>query len=206
MHFEKDHLYHIFNRGNNSQRIFYNRNNYLFLLRKIKQYILPYADTLAWCLMPNHFHLMVYINHVELPIATTDSLTLSEAISSRSPVKTRTLNDSIGIMLRTYTRAIQKQEKTSGSLFQKHTKAICLTAINGISKSWFKHEYGTLINIPEVEKEYPAACFHYIHQNPVHHKLCSNIEEWEFSSAQDYYSDRNGKLINKEKAKEFGMI
>ncbi len=206
MHFEKDHLYHIFNRGNNSQRIFYNRSNYLFLLRKIKQYILPYADTLAWCLMPNHFHLMVYINHVELPIATTDSLTSSEAISSRSPVKTRILNDSIGIMLRTYTRAINKQENTSGSLFQKHTKAICLTEINGISNSWSKHEYGTLINIPDAKKEYPVVCFNYIHQNPVLHKFCSNVKEWEFSSAQDYYANRNGKLINKEKAKEFGMI
>ena len=206
MHFEKDHLYHIFNRGNNSQRIVYNRNNYFFLLQKIKQYILPYADVLAWCLLPNHFHLMVYINHVELSIATTDSLTSSEAISSRSPVKTRTLNDSIGIMLRTYTRAIHKQENTSGPLFQKHTKAICLTEINGISKSWFKHEYGTLINIPEADKEYPNVCFNYIHQNPVLHKLSSNVEEWEFSSAQDYYTNRKGKLINKEKAKEFGMI
>ena len=48
MHFESDHLYHIFNRGNNSQTIFYNRENSLFFLQKIKQYILPYADILAW--------------------------------------------------------------------------------------------------------------------------------------------------------------
>ena len=62
MQFEPNHMYHIFNRGNNSQQIFFNRDNYLFFLKKIKLYIQPYADVLAWCLMPNHFHMMVYIN------------------------------------------------------------------------------------------------------------------------------------------------
>ncbi len=191
MHFEKDHLYHIFNRGNNSQIIFYHRNNYLYFLQKIKKHILPYADILAWCLMPNHFHLMVYVNH-------TESLTISG--------ESRTINDSIGIMLRTYTRAINKQEDASGSLFQEHTKAICLTEINGVSKAWFEHEYGTMINIPDAEKEYPQVCFNYIHQNPIAHKYATNINDWEFSSAKNYYSNRNGKLVNKERAKEFVLI
>lgn len=101
MYFEQDHLYHIYNRGNNSQSIFFNRENYLFFLEKIKRHILPHADILAWCLMPNHFHLMVYVNHVEVD---THGVTLSH------PVSKRTLNQSIAIILRSYTRAIQKQE------------------------------------------------------------------------------------------------
>ncbi|MDD4236020.1 MAG: hypothetical protein PHF99_08405, partial [Bacteroidales bacterium] len=58
---EKGYIYHIYNQGNNRRRIFLIRENYLFFLKKIETYILPYADILAYCLMPNHFHLMVYV-------------------------------------------------------------------------------------------------------------------------------------------------
>ena len=66
MQFTTDHIYHIYNRGNNSQPIFFSTENYLFFLKKIRKHILPHADILAWCLMPNHFHLMVYVNSVEV--------------------------------------------------------------------------------------------------------------------------------------------
>jgi len=60
MNFETGNLYHIYNQGNNRQKIFFSRENYLFFLNKIKTHILPHADIVAWCLLPNHFHLMVY--------------------------------------------------------------------------------------------------------------------------------------------------
>ena len=110
MQFEPNHIYHIFNRGNNSQTLFFNRENYLFFLQKLKTYITPFADILAWCLMPNHFHLMVYTNRVILQF--------SEQMSqSHQFTKERSLNDSVSILLRSYTRAINKQENKTGSLF-----------------------------------------------------------------------------------------
>ena len=63
MYFEEGYIYHIYNQGNNRQRLFFKRENYLYFLRKVGVYIKPYADILAWCLMPNHFHLMVLVNH-----------------------------------------------------------------------------------------------------------------------------------------------
>ena len=62
----KDNIYHIYNQGNNRQKIFYNRDNYLFFLQKMNDYLLPYCDVLAWCLMPNHFHWMVYVRETDL--------------------------------------------------------------------------------------------------------------------------------------------
>ena len=198
MQFEANNIYHIYNRGNNSQALFFRRENYLFFLDKIKTYITPYADILAWCLMPNHFHLMVYVNHVEIDI--------SKLVTFRHLLtKKRTFNDSISILLRSYTRAIQKQENITGSLFQHRTKAVCLTETSGISPAWFQTKYGTIINIPNPEKEYPQVCFNYIHENPVKAHLVKIGEEWEFSSYQDYCKLRNGKLINRERAAEFGL-
>ena len=73
MQFESDHIYHIFNRGNNSQKIFFSDENYHFFLQKLKRQILPFADVLAWCLMPNHFHLMIYVNRTEIEIENNQS-------------------------------------------------------------------------------------------------------------------------------------
>ncbi len=217
MQFEQYDIYHIYNRGNNSQTIFFNHDNYLFFLQKIKSHITPFADILAWCLMPNHFHLMVYVNHVEIEVlnigsfisnnqgsASSEGFNQSDALTY-GKAKLRTLNDSIGIMLRSYSRAIQKQQSFTGSIFQKKTKAICLTDIKGITPAWFQTEYCTVINIIDPEKEYPQICFNYIHENPVNAHLVKMPEEWEFSSYKDYSGKRKGKLINRERDKEFGL-
>jgi len=62
MQFENDSLYHIYNQGNNKQQIFFSHENYLYFLRCYKNLVSPYGDTLAYCLMPNHFHFLVYTN------------------------------------------------------------------------------------------------------------------------------------------------
>ncbi len=59
MRFEEGHIYHIYNMGNNSQKVFFNNENYLFFLWKVRNEIKPIAEVLAYCLMPNHFHFMV---------------------------------------------------------------------------------------------------------------------------------------------------
>lgn len=194
MNFEAGYIYHIYNQGNNRQKIFFSRNNYLFFLKKVKNYVLPYADIFAWCLMPNHFHLMVLVNTLEKSHQMT---------SSHQMTKPTTFNNSIAIMLRSYTRAINKQEKRSGSLFKSHTKVECINGPDGITPSFFSVNGITKINIQNPEKQYPQICFDYIHQNPVKANLVNKAEEWEFSSARDYAGLREGKLINKQKAKEF---
>ncbi|MBK7939218.1 MAG: hypothetical protein IPJ82_20030 [Lewinellaceae bacterium] len=48
-------MYHIYNQGNNRQQVFFNLDNYLFFLRKIRSHLLECTDILCYCLMPNHF-------------------------------------------------------------------------------------------------------------------------------------------------------
>jgi putative transposase len=199
MIFKEAHIYHIYNQGNNKGRIFFERENYLFFLRKIKQHILPYADILAWCLMPNHFHLMVYVKS-ECDFKSRPDL----RPDSRPDYST--FNKSIGIMLASYTRAINIQEKRSGSLFRSETKAICLNELKGVAPAWFKAAGITYFNISLSEKEYPQVCFNYIHQNPVTAGLAKTPGEWEFSSFTDCAGLRDGKLINNVRIKESGLF
>ena len=41
--------------------IFVADKNYHYFLKQWNKYLQPYADVLAYCLMPNHFHLMVWV-------------------------------------------------------------------------------------------------------------------------------------------------
>jgi len=205
MIFQKGYLYHIYNQGNNHQKIFLKRENYLFFLQKMKSYILPYGDFLAWCLMPNHFHFMVKVNEVELPLDNSQCFTLgdSQGFTLSEALAKRTLNASIGIMLRSYTRAINKQQASSGSLFRQKTKAECLNDPTEVTPAYFMKNGVTHINITNSERQYPQVCFDYIHQNPVKAKLAKLPTDWEFSSARDYAGMRDGSLVNKEVAGEY---
>ena len=124
----------------------------------------------------------------------TQSFTLSETLS-KAP-NTRSFNQSIGIVLRTYTRAFNKYYGTSGSLFRKETKAECINCFKGLKPSFI--ESGISISDLLEEKQYPQICFDYIHNNPVKAGLVKTPADWEFSSARDYAGLRNGKLIQRK--------
>ena len=194
MLFEKGHLYHIYNQGNNKENIFYSIENYLLFLSKIREYVLPHVHIIAWCLMPNHFHLMV-----EIKVSDTHPMTSSHRMSKN------TLNQALAILLRSYTRAINKQQNRTGSLFRQKTKAECITKIDNITPSFYNADYGASMYTIHPEEEYPQVCFNYIHLNPVKAGLVGKAEDWEFSSFRDYCRLRDGKLINKDLAKRFNM-
>lgn len=62
---EPDKFYHIYNRANRNEKIFLNTGNYQFILRKYQQYIEAIVETFCYCLMPNHFHLLIKIKSPE---------------------------------------------------------------------------------------------------------------------------------------------
>lgn len=62
MKYSPNTIYHIYNQGNNKQIIFPEERNYIFFLKKVRKHLLPCVDILAYCLMPNHFHFLIYTN------------------------------------------------------------------------------------------------------------------------------------------------
>ena len=59
-------IYHIYNCGNNGETIFPEERNYKYFMQLYGKYIAPIADTFAYCLLRNHFHLLVRIK--DLPV------------------------------------------------------------------------------------------------------------------------------------------
>lgn len=58
----KDNYYHVYNRGNNKDLIFFEDKNYLYFLTKIEKAFSGKIELVAYCLMPNHYHLLVKVN------------------------------------------------------------------------------------------------------------------------------------------------
>jgi len=161
MEFFENELYHIYNRGNNRQPIFFNNENYLFFLRKIRKYILPHCDIICYCLMPNHFHFLIAADNRAIQTKNfggTEKNLLSEGFKS---------------LLSSYAQAINKQNHTTGSLFQQNTKAKLLSS-----------------------QDIASIAFHYIHQNSMKAGLSKKMEDWDYSSFKDYIGQRNGTLCN----------
>ncbi|MCD4792075.1 MAG: hypothetical protein K8R54_02490 [Bacteroidales bacterium] len=173
-------------------------------------------------LMPNHFHLMVLINSEELPVdseafanregfgrKTEQTVKKPKAsLGAKPSEKKRTINNSIGIMLRSYTDAVNREQNRSGALFRRKTKAECINCSNGITPSFIIDTMiqSHRINVAIPEKQYPQICFNYIHNNPVKAKFVKFAIDWEFSSAVDYFGNRKGKLVNKDVADEYIKI
>lgn len=97
--------YHLYNRGNNRQAVFFEDENYLFFLRRLRQYLLPVVSVIAYCLMPTHYHLLVRVRE-----ETSEVLKTSEV----SPAISRAMQR----FLISYTKAINKRYNRTGALFQ----------------------------------------------------------------------------------------
>jgi putative transposase len=66
MKINSDTYYHLYNRGNNKDLIFFEPDNYTFFLNQFKKHVSPFCEVYAYCLMPNHFHFFIKVND-EIP-------------------------------------------------------------------------------------------------------------------------------------------
>jgi putative transposase len=97
--FEPGHYYHLYNRGNDRQNIFFQRDNYLHFLRLVRRHLLEHhLDIVAYCLMPNHYHLLVHCKG-----------NVTQGMQS---------------LALAYTKAINRRYNRVGSLFQGRFQAI----------------------------------------------------------------------------------
>jgi REP element-mobilizing transposase RayT len=109
MRFEAGSLYHVYNRTHSREPAFHSADNYVYFLRKVER-LRSWCDILAYCLMPNHFHILLH--------AKPEGIA---GVSNQERIQK--LSRRIGNMLSSYTQAINLMRHKSGSLFQPRTKA-----------------------------------------------------------------------------------
>lgn len=100
---EKDRFYHIYNKGINGTDIFSNNENKRYFLKQFNNYLKNHISLYAYCLMDNHFHLVIKLNE-------------------ESEIVTKCFSN----FFNSYAKAYNKQISRTGSLFEKHFKRIRL--------------------------------------------------------------------------------
>ncbi len=162
---EQGNYYHIYNRGNNGIDIFYDTESYYHFLKLYDRYISPIAETYAWCLLKNHFHILVYIK-------MDNEIDRSKfEYSSVERAKTINASNQFGYLFNAYTQAINKKFKRTGSLFETPFER---KQIN--STTYLKN------------------LIYYIHNNPVHHGFIDKMNLYPWSSFETIISDKPTKL------------
>lgn len=100
-HFESERIYHIYSKAIGKEVLFLNEDNYSYFLAKYGLYTKDMVDTLAYCLLPNHFHFLIKI---------------------KKNVTNEKLIRSFSNLLNAYSKAFNKANNRSGGLFQRKFK------------------------------------------------------------------------------------
>lgn len=190
--------YHIYNRGNNGCDLFLEPDCYEHFLNLYDTYIHPVAETFAWVLMGNHFHLLLRIkeNRIYRYDLNDDSFKKNES----------DLN---------YYKKWETVEATSSAVSKKMKKPLPFRhfahLFNAYSR-YHQNRYGRTGNLFErpfkrklVDNEsYFKKVILYIHQNPVHHGFCSHPLEYPWSSYITCTSEKPTWLKREAVKKLFG--
>lgn len=92
-------FFHIYNRGNNKGLLFFSDRNYQFFIERLFQYLAFDSNIIAYCLMPNHFHLLLKVNSTDFT------------------------RKNLQLFLMSYVKSINKEQNRTGSLFQGRFQA-----------------------------------------------------------------------------------
>lgn len=160
--FSPDCYYHIYNRGNNREPIFLEEENYSFFLKKMCEFFdKARIDIIAYCLMPNHYHLLVYLPRIEkFPISNgTKTKKISEIYSNNFSNLMRSFNIS-------YAKSFNNWCHRTGHVFQGNFQAREI-----------------------VEQIYLTHLCRYIHLNPVRAGLVSQPDDWMYSDYLEWISN-----------------
>ena len=98
-------MYHIYTRGKNGETIFRSKENYHYFLGLYRKYMLPYTDTFAYCLLPNHVHFLIRIKD-------------EDSLKSHNADKLISVQQQLAHLLNAYTKAFNIWHNRKDGLFQ----------------------------------------------------------------------------------------
>ena len=172
---QADSYYHIYNRGINGENIFKEERNYAYFLEKYTQFISPIADTYAYCLLRNHFHIIIRTR--------SESDIKQLVLNTKNAEKNISwiLSNAFASFFKSYAQAINKSYKRTGALFEEPFRRIIVEG-----------------------DDYFTELVYYIHHNPSKHGFINNFREYKHSSYQSHLRTATTKLRREEVLEWFG--
>jgi len=174
-------FYHVFNHANGWENIFKEERNYQFFLDKLALHVLPVCRIYAYCLMKNHFHLLVQARNAnELKDLWGMDRSGDEPGERKLILK---VSKAFGNFFSSYTQSFNKVYNRMGSLFIPSMKSELIVSDDSFRRVVL-----------------------YIHRNPIHHGFVKSVEDWAYSSYKIMLSDKQTKIEREYVLKIFGGI
>jgi REP element-mobilizing transposase RayT len=180
--------YHLYTHANGFENLFRTDENFRYFLQRYEYFIPNVADTLAYCLMPNHLHLLVRVKEEEELLAFFKTKYPTKDLTGLVGDNKQDLSGlgslvvlQFSHLFNAYTKAYNKVYQRRGSLFTRAFKRKEIT-----------------------DDSYFTQLIHYIHANPVHHGFVKNINDWRWSSFDDILNEEPSLVNRKEIIDWFG--
>ncbi len=174
-------VYHIYNRGNNRENLFKEDRNYPYFLDKYFQFVSPVADTYAYCLMKNHFHILLRIKNEDEIIRSRKSSLQGTTSLNATEDPSKIIVKAFGSFFKSYAQSINKAYGRTGALFEETFRRI------------------------EVSNDaYFSELIRYIHLNPEKHGFTQDFTQYSYSSYQELISEETTRLDRKTVSDWFG--
>ena len=181
--------YHIYNRGNNRENIFYLEKNYQYFLENFYKYLSGYLDIYTYCLLSNHFHFLIKIKE-------NDSITSSDGID-------KIISEQFRRFFLGYSQAINIQQNRTGSLFQKNFKRKRINKNDYLYRIiYYIHLNPVLHKICTSFEDYPFSSYGIILSNKPT-KIKRNKVLALFRNKKEFFKFHQMRLTEKEEFKNF---
>lgn len=109
---EPEGIYHLFNHAVGRENLFRNAENYRYFLDRYLIHLEPVVQTYAYCLLPNHFHLLVRVRSRQELIKNLNLQGFQNLEGLESKIYRRFSN-----LFNAYAKAYNKSYGRRGALF-----------------------------------------------------------------------------------------
>ena len=162
--------YHIISRAIGSDMLFIDDENYSFFLQRFNKYISGVASTLAYCLLPNHFHFLIELRTIEeINEYHRRIYPTKPFVNENAPAF---ISKQFSNLLNSYTKSFNTRYKRKGALFIDKFRRVEI-----VSNAQYRHT------------------FFYIHRNPQHHGYVEDFKKWRWSSYNNYLLQNSDWLM-----------
>jgi len=178
-HLQPGCYYHVFNQGNAKCRVFFQETNYIFFLKKVNYYLLDFMEIYSFCLLSNHFHMLIKAREemdiIKNAYARQELEAFVRKNSNQPELASMILSEVFRRLFLSYSKAVNKQQDRTGSLFRKNFKRI------------------------EIDNDrYLKQVVIYIHRNPNHHGYQTDYKDYRWSSYNKILDTRITNLRREE--------
>lgn len=175
--------FHIYNRGVNSEDIFKSEENYCYFLRKYFHYCSDIFETLAYALLKNHFHILVFVKeNVSVPKQNGQGviqLTASKQLSH---------------FFNSYAQSINKSNQRTGQLFEAPFERKLIDNDSYLtSMIYYCHYNPQRHGFVKDFKDWEHSSYHSISKNDNTFLASQKVLDW-FGGTENFIKNHEGRM------------